>query len=296
MSHDIAVSSRFDRMSPSAIVLAVLVHALAVLALWWMAKHPPKLPVDEQPIMVTFEQPKAPEPPPPPPQPKPEVKLPPPPRPVPPPDLGLRPPAEIEADKATQVPSQIRAQPREMLLPQPPKPAAPEPPKPEATPETPKPSPPLPPQQHATTAVPLHTAPPQQHVDPRPSPLTNRRQPQAMARAEEAPAPSPFVNPADTYNRARAQDNYLWQVVRKLSGYRYYAKVDVQEGTTVVRVVIARDGRLLDAEIARSSGYPAMDQGVLAGVRQGSPYTPLPDSIQGSSATFMLPLVSVTRQ
>ncbi len=61
----------------------------------------------------------------------------------------------------------------------------------------------------------------------------------------------------------------------------------------MVRVVIARDGRLLDAQIVSSSGQPEMDRGVLGGVRAGSPYAPLPDNIKGASATFTLPLVSV---
>jgi protein TonB len=105
---------------------------------------------------------------------------------------------------------------------------------------------------------------------------------------------SPFVNPADTYNRARVADNYLWQVARKLVGYKYFAEVNVSQATTVVRIVIARDGRLLAAEVARSSGVPVMDQGVLAGVRAGAPYAPLPPDIKGDSATFTLPLVSTT--
>jgi protein TonB len=37
-----------------------------------------------------------------------------------------------------------------------------------------------------------------------------------------------------------------------------------------------------------------MDQGVLAGVRAGAPYAPLPPDIKGDSATFTLPLVSTT--
>ena len=73
------------------------------------------------------------------------------------------------------------------------------------------------------------------------------------------------MNPADTYNRARVADNYLWQIARKLQGYRYEAHVNVSHGTTVVRVTIARDGRLLDVEVAGSSGVPEFDRGVLAG-------------------------------
>lgn len=176
----------------------------------------------------------------------------------------------------------------------PPKPAAPaaEPPKPVAPPPPPKP------QAHAAVAPPpppVRPAPPPPRPELRPSPLAapSQRPPSAPPRAEE-PSPSPFVNPADSYTRARISDNYLWQVVRKLAGYRYHARANVSEGITVVRVVIARDGRLLNVGIARSSGVPAFDEGVLAGVRAGAPYAPLPPEIKGEQATFDLPLVSST--
>ena len=127
----------------------------------------------------------------------------------------------------------------------------------------------------------------------KPSPLSTApsRRPPAGTQSEN-PSPSPFVNPADTYSKARAADNYLWQVVRRLQGYRYTANISATQGITVVRVVIARDGRLLNVTVSRSSGIPEFDQGVLAGVRSGSPYAPLPPDIRGDSATFDLPLVS----
>ncbi len=76
-----------------------------------------------------------------------------------------------------------------------------------------------------------------------PSPLSTApsHRPPAGTQSDN-PSPSPFVNPADTYNKARAADNYLWQVVRRLQGYRYSANVSATQGITVVRVVIARDG------------------------------------------------------
>ena len=117
-----------------------------------------------------------------------------------------------------------------------------------------------------------------------------------MPNPREAPTTSHFVNPADAYNRARAADNYLWQVAMKLQGYRYQANTNASRGTTVVRVTIARNGRLVAVEVIRSSGVPEFDQGVLAGVRAGSPYSPLPADIQGESASFNLPLISVNRQ
>ncbi|MBS0520107.1 MAG: energy transducer TonB [Proteobacteria bacterium] len=165
------------------------------------------------------------------------------------------------------------------------------------------PKPTLPPPKPEPHAVPVPSPtppkpapPPPQRPELRPSPLATAPQQHAPPKAHvDPPTTSPFVNPADVYNRARVADNYLWQVTSKLVGYRYYAKVDVSQATTVVRIVIARDGRLLDARIAQSSGFPVLDNGVLAGVRAGSPYAPLPPEIKGESASFTLPLVSINR-
>jgi protein TonB len=192
-----------------------------------------------------------------------------------------------------------------------PKPPEPAPPAPQQQAPAKPPQPPAP-QQQALATPPAKPQPPQppqppaQHPKPpmpqlqkpeyKPSPLSTApsRRPPAGTQSEN-PSPSPFVNPADTYNKARAADNYLWQVVRRLQGYRYQANVSATQGITVVRVVIARDGRLLNVTVSRSSGVPEFDQGVLAGVRSGSPYAPLPPDIHGESATFDLPLVSSRR-
>jgi protein TonB len=305
-------------MSPEAMALALVLHGLMVLAIWWMATSRPQPPATEEPVTVTFEAPKPqpkPEPPPKPPE-QPKVQT------QPQPVEGLRPEAAITADKRSQVPpppkpddfkqgfappQAVPESPDAKRSPtaeapeppiEPPKPALPEPaPQPAPSPALPPPKP----TEQATilpAPAPARPSPPVQQPLARPSPLTSppQRRPPQVAHAEEPPSSSPFVNPADVYNRARVSDNYLWQVVRKLQGYRYQAKNAVNEAVTVVRITIARDGRLLDAEISRSSGFPEMDRGVLAGVRAGSPYTPLPPDIQGSSATFTLPLVSVFRE
>src|SRR5690242_6732846 len=91
----IAPSAEDGRMSPEAMGLAVLLHALVAPGLWGLAAYRPPIVPHEDPIEVTIEQPKPPEPPkPPPPEQaqKPE-----------PPIEALKPPAEITADKDTQV-------------------------------------------------------------------------------------------------------------------------------------------------------------------------------------------------
>jgi TonB family protein len=294
MAHAVSTfSSRSDRLSPVALALAVLLHALVVLTLWGLSIYRPQPPPDEV-IEVSFESPK---PPPPPEQaPKPPAPL---------VEPGLRPPAAMTADRPTQA---LPAQQPSKALPAPPPPMPQEASRaPLSQPPPPRPPPPKPAEQAAPVEpapVPAPTMqsllapptppPPAPRPELQPSPLTpapTRRPP--AAQPKEEPSPHPFVNPADAYSRARVADNYLWQVARKLEGYRYEANVRVSRGVTVVRIVIARDGRLLDVSIARSSGVPEFDRGVLAGVRSGSPYSPLPPDIKGESASFDLPLVSV---
>jgi TonB family protein len=205
--------------------------------------------------------------------------------------LGVPPPAPLTSDRRTQVPP-APVQPKELpptpQLPSSREAAAAAAATPAPVELAPVPAPPLP---DMMAARPANPAP--QRPDLRPSPLAPAPQRPPAAASKEEPSPHPFVNPADAYSRARVADNYLWQVARKLEGYRYEANVRVSRGVTVVRIVIARDGRLLDVSIARSSGVPEFDRGVLAGVRSGSPYSPLPPDIKGESASFDLPLVSV---
>lgn len=281
------LSHRSDRMSPPALALAVLLHALAILALWWMSVHRPP-PLGEEAVEITFEVPRTPEPPPTPPQQKqaPAVQS----APMP---LGLPPPAPLTSNRPTQVP-QAPVQPKELpptpQLPSSREAAATAAATPAPVEPAPVPAPPLPDLMASRPAAPAPHRP-----DLRPSPLAPKPpQPPAAASTAE-PSPHPFVNPADAYSRAKLTDNYLGQVLRKIVGYHYYTNANVRQGVSVVRIVIARDGRLLGAEIIRSSGVPDFDRGALAGVRAGAPYTPLPPEIKGESASFDLPLISTSR-
>ncbi len=321
MAHAVSASFlRSERMSLPAVALAVLLHALAVLGLWGASQLKPAPSEFEDAIEVSIEQPK-PEPPKPPEPPQPEQKPQPPLPPVT--RMGLSPPAPNISDKPTQAPQappstappapapppMVEAAPPSLLQSPPQLPEAP------ATPAEPKPQPPSPnamaalaPQSTPQNLPPLPTPPPPKAVPtpPRPQPQRPELRPSPLSTAPtrrppsgstaEPPSPHPFVNPADTYSHARVADNYLWQVVSKLIGYRYEAHVTATQGRTVVRVVIARDGRLLSASVLQSSGVPEFDRGVLQGVNEGSPYAPLPDNIKGASATFDLPLVSYKGQ
>lgn len=210
-------------------------------------------------------------------------------------------PAPTPAPKPTPAEKPTPEPPTELGLknaPTPPPPptqqAAPAPKPPEKPAEAAPVPKPLPQQQ--ALATPPRPPPPAPKPELKPSPLATaptRRPPSASS--AEPPSEHRFVNPADSYARAKVADNYLSEVLRKIVGFRYQSNTQKRQGVTVVRIVIARDGRLVSATVISSSGEPEFDNGVLAGVRAGAPYSPLPDNIKGASAPFDLPLVSIRR-
>jgi TonB family protein len=101
-----------------------------------------------------------------------------------------------------------------------------------------------------------------------------------------------FVNPIAAAQQARARDLYRWQVIRKFSQYLPNLRGKSEGGTVVLRFVIARDGRLIDASIAKSSGVPALDLGMLESLRVAAPYAPLPPEIPGDQAVFTQPIAA----
>lgn len=66
------------------------------------------------------------------------------------------------------------------------------------------------------------------------------------------------------------------------------------QAQVVLRLTIARDGRLLDSRIARSSGVAAFDQAALAAVSRAGTFPPAPNKLQDSQIRLSLP-VSFTR-
>jgi protein TonB len=315
-------------MSPTAAGMAATLHLVAALALLWGTPIK-NFEVPEQAIDVTMEEPPAPKaetPPPPtppaaraqpaPPQPTARLGAPPvaakpaaaeKPTPnektsVP---LGVKPPSE----RTTEPPQQAAAQPPP---PQKEAPPAELPPAPEAklppieAPQAPlsmqdfvRVAPPPPPQEIARpqprvqptpppAAPTVQQPPPQQQFAP--SPLSHPQQQQRPPANSQASAT--LVNPAEAAARSRAADEYVWAVIRKFSQYLPDLREKNEGGTVVVRAVIARDGRLLESSIAKSSGVLALDKGMLEALRAAAPYPPLPTEIPGDHIIFTQPITA----
>jgi protein TonB len=126
----------------------------------------------------------------------------------------------------------------------------------------------------------------------------------AQATAAQPPPlvkrPTPDVQPAALKNDAtqhRAEEDYFFQLVRKISQYRFYSRSQesTPRGLVVTRMTIARDGRLLDVSLIKSSGFPNLDTAVIETIRQASPFAPLPGDLAQDRKTFIVP-VNYTRE
>jgi TonB family protein len=318
-----AISSttlRFEHMSPTAAGMALALHGLVAALLLWGTTIK-NFEVPEQAIEVTMEEPTPPkaETPPPPPPPPPAAQAQPAPQPTTPPATPPQPPAA--SDKSANRPLGVP----------PPGPSKPEPPQEAAAkPEpSPKPAPPPEPAPPAETKLPdvntppaplsmqdfvraVPPPPPQEivrplsHLQPTPPPATVQQQPPPNLKPsplhnpqpERAPAESQanavatLVNPAQAAARSRVAEEYVLGVTRKFSQYLPDLRQKNLGGSLVLRLVIARDGRVLDAAIVKSSGIPALDKGMLDTVHAAAPYAPLPSELPGNSFSFALPIES----
>jgi protein TonB len=170
-----------------------------------------------------------------------------------------------------------------------PAPPVPPPAPPRSVPEAAPKAPPSPPALQARPAAPPPPAPPPApRQSPQPSPLGGGHGGPSSA----AVSPT-FVNPAAS--QIRAKEAYLWQVIRRFSQYLPDLREKNEGGTVVLRFVIARNGRLVDASIVRSSGVIALDRGLLEAVRAASPYPPLPNEIPGNQVEFTQPIQAARR-
>jgi periplasmic protein TonB len=89
-----------------------------------------------------------------------------------------------------------------------------------------------------------------------------------------------------------AQQDYLWQIIRKLSQARFRPQSPQQseQGFVVARLTIAPDGRLVDVGLTRSSGFPQLDRAVVDTIRRASPFAPLPGELGAEPHNFIVPL------
>jgi protein TonB len=251
----VLVRPHLQPISPAALALAILLHALVAAAIWWISPLKPDEP-EEEPIMVMFDSA--------------------------PSNVGLQTAAR------TGPPAQsLATSPQPSTEPPPPEPPQPAPALPffefSVPPVT---EPPPPPTSRDFAKPPQPPARPVQRAQPPPP------RPPADAPAI-TPAPLPGPDPGDVLvGRGRQRNDYLSRVFRHLEPYRFDpgSMRGSQQGRVVTRVTIARDGRLIDVRIDSSSGSSALDAAELAAIRKASPFPPVPRDMPGDPVILVLPM------
>ena len=295
MTYDISLAPpRLQHMPPAALALAILLHVLLGVAIWWIAPLRPPEP-EEPPIMVMFDST--------------------------PSNVGLQtpdkagPPAESTAASPQPSTEPQREERQQQALAPPVPSAAPEPPQP-APPSDAKPEPeqvptlpifefsvppvpePLPaPSSRDFVKPPVSRPPPRpvqhtQPLSPRPAPPALQRPPADMPATMPSPMPGP--DPGDVLiGQGRQRNDYLSRVARQIAQYRVYptsALANNQGGRVVMRVTVARSGQVLDVGIRTSSGWPAIDAAEVETIRRAGSFPPLPSEMPGDPVVLVLPI------
>lgn len=108
-------------------------------------------------------------------------------------------------------------------------------------------------------------------------------------KANKPPAPAP----AASANQHQALQDYVLQVVRKLSAARFYAASPSAQngrGVVVARLTVGRDGGLVDLSLPKQSGLAGVDGSVLDAIRRAAPFPPLPEGFTENRFTFIVPI------
>jgi protein TonB len=217
--------------------------------------------------------------------PPPETLQPPPPEAVqPPPPEAVQPPpdqvqmAELPPDPVAPPPEPLPLEaapdPLQAEIPPPPPapPAVPPPPRVVAQ-QPPRPAPPRP--------VARQAAPP---AEAAPGPVTAPSAGPTVS--QEAPAPRPAAPSAATVGYA----SRIAAALERYKVYPYAARARRAQGLAVIRVIIARDGRVVSWSLLRSTGDSDLDEAVATTVQRASPLPAPPDELAGERVTLDIPV------
>ena len=166
----------------------------------------------------------------------------------------------------------------------------PKPPAPDAEPSLEKVLPPVPEAPRITGREFAKTPPAAQTRAP--PPPSRQERPRRPPQQQAAEGTERTAGAATEDGNRRARQDYLWQIVSKLSQYRFYQSSHAErtQGIVVTRLTLARDGRLLDVSLVSSSGSPNMDRGVIDTIRSASPFAPFPAEMTVDRHTFTVPI------
>jgi protein TonB len=146
--------------------------------------------------------------------------------------------------------------------------------------------PPTPVQEKAEVVAPPEKPKPEPKpiVKPKPKPIERPKKP------TEAPAPRTTATP-QAAQAARA--NYNGILSAHLQRYKQYpsgAKAAGEQGVAMLSFTVSRNGQVLGARLAKSSGSAALDNETMSMIRRAQPLPSFPPEMTQSSLSFTVPV------
>lgn len=93
-------------------------------------------------------------------------------------------------------------------------------------------------------------------------------------------------------SRRRAQITWQKELLAHLDKYKQYpAERSNQSAEIVINLTLDRTGRVLDANVSKSSGDDAFDHAAIAMIEKASPVPPPPPLVADEGLTFLLPVI-----
>lgn len=93
-------------------------------------------------------------------------------------------------------------------------------------------------------------------------------------------------------SRRRAQVTWQKELLAHLDKYKHYpSERSNQSAEIVIRLTLDRTGRVVSADVSRSSGDSAFDHAALAMVERASPVPPPPPLVADEGLVFSLPVI-----
>ena len=120
-----------------------------------------------------------------------------------------------------------------------------------------------------------------------------QQNPAAPSSSPGTGAPDPRTGNAAHASQRDAQQDYVMQVVRKLSQAQFSTEAGSPRspsGALIARLTVDRDGNLVGLSLAKDSGSASVDRSILEKVRKTAPFAPLPKALAATSFSFIVPI------
>jgi periplasmic protein TonB len=120
-----------------------------------------------------------------------------------------------------------------------------------------------------------------------------QQNPAAASNSPGGGAPDRRTAAAAHASERDAQQDYVMQVVRKLSQAQFSTDADSHHssrGALIARLTVDRGGNLIGLSLAKDSGSASVDRSILNKVRKTAPFPPLPQSLAATSFSFIVPI------